>query len=126
MARPRVVVNGERPKPGHIYVAPPVHRLLIEDEHLKLTHGPPENGHRPGIDPLFRSAARAYQAGVVGVILSGQLDDGVAGLFAIKTRGGVAVVQDPLDAGAPSMPQHALRLVDVNYRLPATEIGPLL
>jgi two-component system chemotaxis response regulator CheB len=118
--------DGEEPRPGRIYIAPPGAHLIIENERLRLSHGPRENGTRPAIDPLFRSAARSLRDRVVGVILSGQLDDGVAGLYAIKARGGVAIVQDPADAVAPSMPRHALRLVDVDYRLNANEIGPLL
>ncbi|HET6149447.1 MAG TPA: chemotaxis protein CheB [Polyangia bacterium] len=118
--------DGEVPRPGRIYVAPPGVHLLLEDDHLRLRHGPRENGARPAIDPLFRSAARSVRDRVVGVILSGQLDDGVAGLYAIKARGGLAIVQDPEDAAAPSMPSHALRLVDVDFRAPANQIGPLL
>jgi two-component system chemotaxis response regulator CheB len=119
-------LDGESLRPGRIYVALPGHHLLVDSSRLRLTHGPRENGHRPAIDPLFRSAARAWRDRVIGVLLSGQLDDGVAGLFAIRARGGITVVQDPKDAFAPSMPQNALRLVDVNYCLPAADIGPLL
>jgi two-component system, chemotaxis family, protein-glutamate methylesterase/glutaminase len=118
--------DGEVPRPGRIYIAPPGVHLLLEDHHLRLRHGPRENGARPAIDPLFRSAARSLRDRGVGVILSGQLDDGVAGLYAIKARGGLAIVQDPDDAAAPSMPRHALRLVDVDFRAPANQIGPLL
>jgi two-component system chemotaxis response regulator CheB len=118
--------DGEIPRPGHIYVAPPGVHMLFEGGRLRLRHGPRENGARPAIDPLFRSAARSLRDQVVGVILSGQLDDGVAGLYAIKARGGLAIVQDPDDAAAPSMPRNALRLVEVDYRANANEIGPLL
>ncbi|HEX3695537.1 MAG TPA: chemotaxis protein CheB [Polyangia bacterium] len=120
------VLNGETLQPGRIYVAPPGQHLLVDSSHLWLTRGPRENGHRPAIDPLFRSAARTWRDRVVGVLLSGQMDDGVAGLYAIRARGGITVVQDPKDAIASSMPQNALRLVDVNYCLPAAELGPLL
>jgi two-component system chemotaxis response regulator CheB len=118
--------DGERPAPGHIYVAPPRHHLLLEGDHLRLVHGPRENRHRPAIDPLFRSVARSRREQAIGVILSGMLDDGVAGLFAIKARGGLAVVQNPADAAAPSMPRAALRYVDPDYCMPARDLGPLL
>jgi two-component system chemotaxis response regulator CheB len=114
------------PRPGCIYIAPPGVHLVLDEDRLRLRHGPRENGTRPAIDPLFRSVARSARERAVGVILSGQLDDGVAGLYAIKARGGLAIVQDPNDAAAPSMPQHAVRLVDVDFKLPANEIGPLL
>lgn len=112
--------------PGHIYVAPPNRHMRIQDGHVLLDHGPLENRHRPAIDPLFRSAARAYRSRVIGIILSGALDDGVAGLFAVKERGGIAIVQDPDEAQVTSMPQQALLAVEVDHRLPAARIGPLV
>ncbi len=119
-------VHGEAIRPGHIYIAPPDHHLMLDAEKVRVDHGPRENGHRPSIDPLFHSAAHAFNSRVIGVLLSGALDDGVAGLRAIKQSGGIAVVQDPVEAVNPSMPEHALRLVDVDYCLPAADIARLL
>jgi two-component system chemotaxis response regulator CheB len=120
-------------RPGHIYIARPDHHLLVEGDHVRVVRGPRENRHRPSIDPLFRSAAWSYGPRVVGVVLTGYLDDGAAGLWAIKSCGGVAVVQDPSDALHHDMPINAARSialepVDPNLKFvrPAnieTEIG---
>lgn len=118
--------DGERIEPNRIYVAPPDRHLLIEEGRVRVTRGPKENRFRPAVDPLFRSAAYAYGNRVIGVVLSGALDDGTAGLWTVKHRGGVAVVQDPTDAEVSSMPENALREVAVDYTVPVAEMAALL
>jgi two-component system chemotaxis response regulator CheB len=120
------VRDSEPIQPGRIYVAPPDHHVLVRTGHVHLSRGPRENGHRPAIDPLFRSAAREYAARVIGVVLSGALDDGTAGLLAIKSRGGIAVVQNPGDALYPGMPGNALEHAQVDHVLAAASMGKLL
>jgi two-component system chemotaxis response regulator CheB len=119
--------DGERLRAGRIYTAKPGHHVLIDDDGaapgLRLVKGPRENRHRPAIDPLFRSAAVAYRAQCIGVILTGTLDDGSAGMLAVKRGGGVTIVQDPNDALYPSMPQHVLDAVDVDFQLPLAAIA---
>jgi two-component system chemotaxis response regulator CheB len=119
-------VDGERLRRGRVYVAPNDHHLLVLDEHIRLTRGPAENGHRPAVDPLFRSVARAFGRRAVGVVLSGSRDDGAAGLTSIVRRGGVAVVQDPADALYPWMPRAALAQVRTDHAGPAAELGGLI
>ncbi len=109
--------------PGTVRIAPPDQHLLVQGDRLRLFHGPRENGHRPAIDPLFRSAARSHGRDVIGVILSGSLDDGTAGLHVIKARGGLALVQAPDDAAYDSMPQSAIRYVAVDEVAPAVALG---
>lgn len=118
--------NREVIRRGHVYVAPPDFHMLVEPGHTRLTHGPKENRFRPAIDPLFRSAAQVFGPRVVGVILTGGLDDGTSGLLAIKRLGGVAVVQDPEEAFMPSMPLSALARVEVDYTLKVAEMPPVL
>ncbi len=118
--------DGEPIRVGRIYVAPPDHHLAIEDGRVRVTRGPRENRHRPGIDPLFRSAARWYGSRVVGVVLTGSLDDGTAGLLAIKKRGGIAIVQDPADAFCGDMPRSAIETVAVDHVAPLEQIPELL
>jgi two-component system chemotaxis response regulator CheB len=118
--------NRERIRPGRVYVAPPDNHLLLEPGLMRLTHGPKENRFRPSIDPLFRSAAQVFGPRVVGVVLTGGLDDGTSGLWAVKRLGGAAVVQNPEEAFMPSMPLSALSQVEVDYTLPLAEIAPLL
>lgn len=118
--------DGEPVVMNRIYVAPPDHHMLLEQGHIRVTRGPKENRFRPAVDPLFRSAAYAYKNRVTGVILSGALDDGTAGLWSIKQRGGIAVAQDPNDSDVPSMPENAISKVAVDYIVPLAQIAPLL
>ncbi len=118
--------DGHPVRPGHIYVAAPDHHITLAAGRVHMQRGPRENRHRPAIDPLFRSAARAYGQRVVGVILSGHLDDGSAGLYAVRKRGGLGIVQDPGDAQAAEMPESARRYAGADFVLPAGEIGPKL
>ncbi len=115
--------DGEKILPKRIYVAPPNYHLLVKPGHIHLVRGPKENSHRPAIDPLFRTAARAYGSRVIGVVLTGVLDDGTAGLLAVKMQGGIAVVQDPDDATYSGMPRSAIENVDnIDHILPLSEI----
>jgi two-component system chemotaxis response regulator CheB len=116
----------EKFRRGRIYVAKPDCHMLLADGHIRVVYGPKENRTRPAINPLFRSAAAAYGPGVTGVILTGMLDDGVAGLAEIKRRGGVAVVQDPATAVFASMPQSAIEHVDADYIVPPQQIAGVL
>jgi two-component system, chemotaxis family, protein-glutamate methylesterase/glutaminase len=119
--------DGERYDKGTVYIAPPDRHLLIADDGtLHVGRGPRENRHRPAVDPLFRSAALSHGRRAIGVILSGTLDDGTAGLMAIKQRGGIALVQDPRDAIYPGMPQSALQNVEVDHVVPVREIADKL
>ena len=118
--------NGEAIEHGRIYVAPPDQHLLIEEGYVHVVRGPRENRHRPAVDPMFRSAALAYGPRVVGVILTGALDDGTAGMRSLKMRGGLSVIQDPREALYPGMPRSVEQNVQVDYCLPMAEIPPLL
>ena len=118
--------NGATVEHGRIYIAVPGKHLLLHDHHILLRRGPRENHARPAIDPLFRSAAASFGGRVVGVVLSGALSDGTAGLRAIKRCKGLAVVQDPQDADMPEMPENALRHVDVDHVVPIDAMGTLL
>ena len=113
------------PGQGHIYVAPPDRHMLLRRGYVALSHGPRENQTRPAIDPLFRSAAIAYGPAVVAAVLTGQLDDGTAGLLTVKDFGGTTVVQDPTEATAASMPESALQYVEVDHCCKLREMAAL-
>lgn len=118
--------NGEKIKPGTIYVAPPDHHMLIERGGIAVAKGPKENRFRPSIDALFRSVAYSHGPRAIGIVLSGALDDGTSGLWTIKRLGGIAVVQQPSDARFESMPLSALEQVQIDHMLSAAAIGQLL
>jgi two-component system chemotaxis response regulator CheB len=124
--RCKLAEDGEAFRPGGIYIAPPDFHLLVKKTRLLVTKGARENRYRPAIDPLFRSAAVTHGPRVIGVVLTGMLDDGTAGLDAVKKCGGVTIVQDPKDAAYPEMPQSALDNLDVDHCVPASEIADLL
>ena len=109
-------------EPGRLFIAPPDHHLLLKPDHMLVTRGPRENGFRPAVDPLFRSAARAFGARAIGIILSGTLDDGSEGLHIIKQHGGAAIVQDPEEALYPGMPTAAMRNAKVDHVLKMAEM----
>lgn len=118
--------NDEKIELGRIYVAPPDYHLLVKRGYIRLVQEPKENNTRPAVDPLFRTAGRAYKRRVVGVVLSGTLDDGTAGLIDLKRQGGVAVVQDLTDAFFSGMPKSAIEHADVDFILPLSSIAPAL
>jgi two-component system chemotaxis response regulator CheB len=118
--------HGEPLRHGNVYTAVPDHHLLVVDDVMALSKGPTENGHRPAADALFRSAARAVGPRAVGVVLSGTLDDGTAGLMSIVARGGAAGVQDPTEAIFPGMPENALREVPTAQVAPVSKLGDVI
>ena len=119
-------VDGESIRQGRIYVAPPGHQTYVQKGRIGVRRGPSENLHRPAIDPLFRTAAHHYGPRCIGIVLSGALDDGSAGLLAIERGGGVTIVQDPTDAAVPNMPTNALAKVSADYCVRADAMGELL
>ena len=121
-----LATHGEVFEKGRIYIAPPDCHLLVKERSVLVTKGARENRYRPGIDPLFRSAAVSHGPRVIGVVLTGMLDDGTAGLMAIQKCGGVTLVQDPQDAAYPDMPQSALNNMQVDYCVPVSAMGRLL
>src|SRR5215207_324777 len=111
---------------GRVYVAPPDHHLIVENGRARVVHTASENGVRPAVDPLFRSAAREYGPRVLGVLLTGALDDGTAGVIAVKAAGGITIVQDPEEAFSPGMPRSAIATGAVDHILPIRDIPVLL
>lgn len=122
----KLAEDGDELDAGCIYIAPSDHHLFVEKGAILVTKGARENRSRPAIDPLFRSAAVAYDAGVIGVLLTGYLDDGTAGMMAIKRCGGLCIVQDPKDAAYPDMPRNALNNVNVDHIVQLDAMGALL
>jgi two-component system chemotaxis response regulator CheB len=122
----RTVVDGMTLRPGVIHVAPPDRHVICVDHELRLVDGPRENGVRPAIDPLFRSAARTFREGAIAVVLSGTLDDGTAGVAAVHAAGGITLVQAPDDAIAPGMPSSAIENAHADHVAPAGELAELL
>src|SRR3954447_9371533 len=118
--------DGEDLEPGHIYVAPPDRHLVVRPGHVHLSSGPKRNGHRPAIDLLFESAAAPYETGVAGVVLSGVLDDGTAGLLAIKRRGGLVLAQDPEEALYDMMPRSAIEYASPDLVATAASLAAAL
>ncbi|MBF9239852.1 chemotaxis protein CheB [Hymenobacter sp. BT683] len=118
--------HGETVAPGVIYVAPPDHHLLLEGNQVLVARGPKENRFRPSIDALFRSAAYTFGPRVIGVVLTGYLDDGTSGLWSVQRMGGLTIVQDPRDAEQPAMPSNALEFVAPDHLVPLAELGGLL
>lgn len=118
--------DGDPIRPRHMWLAPPDHHLLVRSGHVDVVRGPRENGHRPAVDALFRTAASAYGPRVIGVVMTGYLSCGTAGLLSIKARGGLAVVQDPQDAAAAAMPASALKHVAVDHVVPLRDMADLL
>jgi two-component system chemotaxis response regulator CheB len=122
----RFATDMEALGPGIILIAPPDRHLIVHQTHVRTMHTAKENFARPAVDPLFKSAAARHGNMVIGVVLSGDLDDGTVGLQAVKTCGGITIVQDPEEAIAPSMPRSAMEYIDVDYCLPANQIANLL
>lgn len=122
----RHAAHGQRIEPGRIYVAPPDRHMLLESAQIRLSRGPRVNWTRPAIDPLFLSAAHVFGERVIGVILTGGLDDGSAGLHAVRAAGGLGVVQNPAEASSADMPANALRHAGADFMVSLAVIPGLL
>ncbi len=121
------VPNDKEPiLPGHLYLAPPDYHLFISSENIRVIKGAHENRWRPSVDVLFRSAAAAYGSRVIGIILSGMMDDGTSGMLAIKRSGGICIVQEPLEAQFPDMPVNVLNKVNVDYQVPVSDMAYII
>jgi len=118
--------HGELIRPSEIYIAPSDHHLVVRRSHVTLSRGPRVNWSRPAIDPLFASAAKIYGSRVIGVLLTGRLNDGTAGLYEIKRHGGITIIQDPNDAICPGMPASALKHVAVDHSVPMADMPRIL
>jgi two-component system chemotaxis response regulator CheB len=115
--------HGESIKPNHVYIARPDHHLMLSKNKIFIGNGPMENRYRPSIDALFRSAAAAHDHRVIGIILTGMLEDGASGMFAIRRSGGTCIVQDPSEAEYPDMPNAVLNILHPDYSLPVSKMG---
>lgn len=118
--------DGEPLQYGRVYVAPPDHHIVVEGGTVRVVHTASENGVRPAVDPLFRSAARTYRSRVIAVILTGALDDGTAGMLAVKQGGGITIAQDPNEAFSPGMPRSAVSAGAIDHILPLRDIPVML
>jgi two-component system chemotaxis response regulator CheB len=118
--------DNDVPQYGQIYIAPPDFHLVIEDGRIRLVRGPKENMHRPAVDVLFRTAAQCFGPRVIGILLTGYGGDGAAGLASIERRGGITIVQDPIESRAPGMPESALRMMKPDYQLSVAEMPALV
>jgi two-component system, chemotaxis family, protein-glutamate methylesterase/glutaminase len=118
--------NGEQIKKGWIYIAPPDHHLIVDSEKIIVSKGPKENRFRPAIDVLFRSAAYSCGSRVIGIVLSGMLNDGSSGLWSVKRLGGITMIQDPEEALFPSMPLNAEQSVEIDYKIKVADMGKLI
>jgi two-component system, chemotaxis family, protein-glutamate methylesterase/glutaminase len=128
-AGPLPVISPKNPikiRPGHVYVSQPNLHLIVKRGFVASKFLPKENGTRPAIDPMFRSAAHSYARRVIGILLTGNLDDGAAGLRVIKDEGGLAIVQEPQGAMYPGMPLAAIKSTSPDYIVPLSEIPPLI
>jgi two-component system chemotaxis response regulator CheB len=122
----RVPSDRDPIKGGCLYLAPPDHHMMIKDGIIRIHNGPQENRWRPSIDVLFRSAAASYDSHVIGIILSGLMDDGTSGMLAIKRSGGVCIVQEPSEALYPDMPNSVLNQVEVDYQVSIADMGYII
>ena len=118
--------DGDAIQKSHVYIAPPGCHMLVKSGKIRVIRGPKENGHRPAIDPTFRTAARVYGSRVAGVILSGLLDDGVVGMSAIRFCGGMTLVQDPAEAMFPDMPKNTMAAISVDKVAPIAQLAAVI